>query len=152
MRKLGWILPCLFVMLVSSSLSSSAQAIDISKFDEFGDINCESEKARLDDFAVQLQSKPDSVGYITVYGGNYRRRGEAQARASRIKAYLTKSRGLDLARVKTIDGGYMEKLTVDLWIVPSNLPAPLATPTIQAKNVRFKKGRIKKREYDVCEP
>lgn len=151
MRNIKWIFACLFIMLMSESFAS-AQKLDVSRFDEFGDVNCEDEKARLDNFAVQLQSNTGSVGYVIVYGGSYGRRGEAQARASRIKSYLVKSRGLSLNSIKTVDGGYMERLTIDLWIVPDDLAAPPATPTLQPNAVRFKKGKIKRQEYGVCEP
>jgi hypothetical protein len=146
-----WVFACLFLILTSASFSS-AQTMGIPRFDKFGDVNCEDEKARLDNFAVQIQGNSDSVGYVIVYGGSYGRRGEAQARASRIKSYLVKSRGLGLNRVKIVDGGYMEHLTVDLWIVPNNLAAPAATPTLQLKDVKFKKGKIKRQEYGQCEP
>ena len=63
------------------------------KFDEFGDINCEDEMARLDNFAIQLQQEPSWRGYIIFYGGRrFRGRlprvGEAAARAGRMKPYL----------------------------------------------------------------
>src|SRR4051812_14715180 len=93
MRNMRWVFACLFLILTSASFSS-AQTMGIPRFDKFGDVNCEDEKARLDNFAVQIQGNSDSVGYVIVYGGSYGRRGEAQARASRIKSYLVKSRGL----------------------------------------------------------
>src|SRR4051812_13093430 len=102
MRNIKWACACLTLILGSAGFSS---AQDISRFDRFGDVNCEDEKARLDNFAVQIQSNSSSVGYVIVYGGSYGRRGEAEARASRIKSYLVKSRGLDSDRVMTMDGG-----------------------------------------------
>jgi hypothetical protein len=148
MLNMKLILPCLFLILMLASLSS---AQDASRFDRFGNVNCEDEMARLDNFAVQIQSNQGSVGYVIVYGGSFGRRGEAQARASRIKDYLVKSRGLDSNRVMTIDGGYMEHLTVDLWILPRGVGAPTAEPTIQPTQVKLKKGRIKRSEYRRCE-
>jgi hypothetical protein len=149
MRKIRLILPCLFMILLSASFSS---AQDVTRFDRFSNLNCEVEVARLDNFAVQLQSNPGAVGYVVVYGGNFRRRGEAQARVSRIKEYLIKSRGLESNRVKTIEGGYMDELTVDLWIVPPDWGAPSLEPTIPPEAVKFKKGRIKRSEYQRCSP
>jgi hypothetical protein len=150
MRNIKWLFPCLLTILLTC-ISSFAQT-DVSKFDEFGDAGCESEKARLDNFAVQLQGAPNSVGYVIVYGGRNGRHAEAKARASRIKEYLVKSRGLDANRVMTMDGGYMENLTVNLWIGPRGAGAPTATPTIQPKDVKFKKGKVKRSEYHLCEP
>ena len=148
MRNTKWVFACLSIILLSASFSS---AQDVVRFDRFGDVNCEDEMARLDNFAVQLQSNPGSVGYAVVYGGSYGRRGEAKARASRIKDYLVKRRGLDSNRVITINGGYMEHLTVDLWILPHDAIAPTAEPTIPPEQVKVKKGRIKMSRYRRCE-
>lgn len=121
-----------------------------NKLDEFGDVNCEDEMARLDNLAVQVQNEPETVGHIIVYGGRFGRRGEARARASRIKTYLVKIRGMDASRILTIDGGYRENLTVEMWMLPRSLGVPKASPTIHPKDVKFKKGRIKRREYYHC--
>ena len=148
MRNIKWIFACLSVILMSAGFSSAQTAHPL---DQFGDVNCEDEMARLDNFAVQLQSNLGSVGYAVVYGGSYERRGEAKVRASRIKDYLVKSRGLDSNRLMTIDGGYMEYVSVDLWVLPRGASAPPVTPTVQPKDVKFKKGRIKRSEYRRCE-
>src|SRR6185295_14720076 len=55
------------------------------KFDEYGNIKFNDEKARLDNYAIQLQNQPGSQGYIIAYGSC---EGEAQARADRAKDYL----------------------------------------------------------------
>ena len=125
-------------------------AQDSRKFDEFGDVNCEDEMARLDNLAVQLQQGSGTVGHIIVYGGRVGRRGEARARASRMKTYLVKNRGVDASRILTIDGGYRENLTVEIWMWPRSAGVPRASPTVELKDVRFKKGKIKKREYYHC--
>ena len=50
------------IVLLSSVLlvNGSAPGTPISKFDEFGDIKCEDEYARLDNFAIQLQREPQA--------------------------------------------------------------------------------------------
>ena len=121
-----------------------------NKFDEFGDINCEDEMARLDNFAVQLHENQVAKAYILVYGGRFGRRGEARARASRMKAYLTRNRGIDARRITTIDGGYKADLNIELWLLPPFVGAPSAFPDVAPKDVKFKKGRIKRREYYHC--
>ncbi|PYS53237.1 MAG: hypothetical protein DMF68_00100 [Acidobacteria bacterium] len=147
MRNIKWVFACLSIILLTASFSSAQTAHPL---DQFGDVNCEDEMAHLDNFAIEIQSNPGSIGYVSVYGGNYGRRGEAKARASRIKEYLVKSRGLDSNRVMTIDSGYMEHLTVELWLLPRAVSAPPITPTIQPKDVKFKKGKIKRSEYRQC--
>ena len=57
----------LVILLVFGLTAFGSQ--DPRKFDEFGDINCESEMARLDNFAVQLQNEPAMKGIIVFYGG-----------------------------------------------------------------------------------
>lgn len=123
------------------------------KIDDFGDINCEDEMARLDNFAVQLNNEPGATGYVIFYGGrlyNRRlaRRGEGEARASRIKRYLTENRGIDAGRVVEVNGGYRESWSAELWIAPSGAAAPTPTPTLKIKEIKFRRGKIGKREYN----
>jgi hypothetical protein len=94
------------------------------KFDEYGNIKFNDEKARLDNYAIQLQNQPDSQGYILAYGSCA---GEAQARADRAKDYLVNTRGIDASRLVTVDGGCRSDLTVELWIVPRGATAPAAS-------------------------
>ena len=106
------------------------------KFDEYGNIKRNDEKARLDNFANELQANPGAQGYIIGYGGRTSRPGEGQARADRAKDYLVTSRGIDAGRLVTVDGGYKEEPTTELWIVPSGAAPPTASPTVDASEVR----------------
>lgn len=94
------------------------------KFDEYGNIKFNDEKARLDNYAIQLQNQPGSEGYILAYGSCA---GEAQARADRAKDYLVNTRGIDAGRLMTVDGGCRSELLVELWIVPTGATAPAAS-------------------------
>jgi hypothetical protein len=94
------------------------------KFDEYGNIKFNDEKARLDNYAIQLQNQPDAQGYIIAYGSCA---GEAQARADRAKDYLVNTRGIDGSRLMTVDGGCRSDLSVELWIVPRGATAPAAS-------------------------
>ncbi len=116
------------------------------KIDEFGNVNCEGEMARLDSFTLQLQNDPDGVGYLIIYGGRTGKRNEAKARAARMSYYLTKNRGVDSKRIVAIDGGYRETFAAELWITKPGESAPRATPTLAAKDVKFK-GTAKIRRY-----
>jgi hypothetical protein len=93
----------------------NAKAIAV-KFDEYGNIKFNDEKARLDNYAIQLQNTPGSQGTIIAYGSC---EGEAQARADRAKDYLVNTRGIEAGRITTIDGGCRSDLTVQLWVVPT---------------------------------
>jgi hypothetical protein len=120
------------------------------KIDEFGEISCEFEMARLDQFLIELQNEPEATAYIIYYGGQrygkkLPRLGEAQARAARIAPYLTKQRGLSPERLVIIDGGFRKRWTVELWIAPSGVTPP-ATPTLKKRDIRFRRGTITSQE------
>ncbi|MGH9903344.1 MAG: hypothetical protein ACRD68_16175 [Pyrinomonadaceae bacterium] len=98
------------------------------RFDEYGNIRLNDEKARLDNFAVQLQNEPGARGYIIAYDGRRGRVGDAARRATRAQDYLVNERGISADRVVTLQGGPRDQLTVELWIVPTGAPAPRPTP------------------------
>jgi hypothetical protein len=85
------------------------------KFDEYGNIRFNDEKARLDNFAIQLQNEPTSQGEIIGYGACG---SEGIERANRAKDYLVNTRGIDASRLIVVDGGCKPELKVELWIVP----------------------------------
>ena len=91
------------------------------KFDEYGNIRFNDEKARLDNYAIQLQQDPTSTATIIVYGSCA---GEAQQRGDRAKDYLVNTRGIEAGRITVVDGGCRADLTVQLWIVPQGSTAP----------------------------
>lgn len=102
--------------------------VEPRKFDEFGDIARDDEKARLDNFAIQLQQEPETQGYIFVYTGTGRRvrPDYAQKRTARIRDYLINTRGVDSRRIVILEGPPRSEPTVELWLVPpgSTPPAP----------------------------
>jgi hypothetical protein len=110
--------------------ASCATAIEIitrsRKFDEYYDIARNDEKARLDNYAIQLQSEPGSQGYIIVYPSRRARANDAQARATRISDYLVNSRGIDASRFTITIAAPREDWLFELWIVPRG--AALPTP------------------------
>lgn len=92
-------------------------------FDEYGNIRFNDEKARLDNYAIQLQNEPGSTATIIVYGSCA---GEAQQRGDRAKDYLVNTRGIEAGRITVVDGGCRAELKVQLWIVPQGATAPAA--------------------------
>ncbi len=93
------------------------------KFDEYGNIRFNDEKARLDNYAIQLQNEPTAQGYIIGYGSCD---AEGQTRANRAKDYLVNTRGIEAGRIVVVDGGCMPELKVELWIVPQGATPPAA--------------------------
>lgn len=94
------------------------------KFDEYYDIARNDEKARLDNYAIQLQSEPGSQAYIIVYPSRRARPNDAQARAQRISDYLVNSRGIDSHRIVTTIGQSREEWLFELWVVPEGTQPP----------------------------
>ena len=101
--------------------------IECRKFDEYSDLKFNDEKARLDNFAIQLQQEPGSQGYYVIFGSCD---GEADQRSARAVDYLVNNRGIDRGRITVVNGGCRETLTVELWICPTGAPAP--TPSNSA--------------------
>lgn len=100
------------------------------KFDQYGQVGECDEGARLDNFAIQLQNEPTSKGYIISYDGRDTLPARLKLRGPRALNYLTYQRGLSPDRVVALDGGYREEVTIELWIVPKDAPAPEPSDTI----------------------
>ena len=105
----------------------------------YGRINFEDEKARLDNFAIQLLNEPGAQGYIYGYSGRDSRKGEVAKRLRRAKDYLVGIRQMKPGRIVTIDGGYREDFIVILIIVSSGGVAPRAMPTLSPSEVEGSK-------------
>jgi hypothetical protein len=99
------------------------QKVGPRKFDEYGNIRFNDEKARLDNYAIQLQNAPTDRATIIGYGSCA---GEGLNRANRAKDYLVNTRGIDAGRIDTVDGGCQAELKVELWLVPAGATAPAA--------------------------
>ena len=127
-------------------------ASPIRKFDEFGDIACEDEMARLDNFAIHLLNEPSVKGLMIFYGGQRFRgrlpkRGEAATRAARLKPYLVQRRGVPSDQVIVIDGGYAKEWHVELWMVPAGASLVTPNPTVPADKIKFRKGKAHPRDF-----
>jgi hypothetical protein len=94
------------------------------KFDEFPDIARNDEKARLDNFGVELQNDPTASAYVIVHPGRSGKAGDVQKHTTRIVDYLVNSRGIDARRIVTLVGGTRNELLVELWISPQGATPP----------------------------
>ena len=144
------------IVLLALGVNGSSSPDSIQKFDEFGDISCEDEQARLDNFAINLGKSPLAKGYIVFYGGRLFRgrlpkRGEAAARAARMKPYLVKTRNVPANRVVVIDGGYAEEWLVELWIMPPGV-SPSTLFARPASEIIFRKGKVSERAFRCANP
>ena len=115
------------------------------QFDTYGNIPRNDVKARLDNFANALQENPGAQGYIIAYGGRRGPAGEAQRRADFARDYLVNTRGIDAGRLVTIDGGFREEATTELWIVPAGATPPTASPNVDPSEVQTIRPRPTRR-------
>ena len=152
---MSWLVKlAILVVLLSPTLFVRGSGLirPIQKFDEFGDIKCEDEMARLDNFAIQLQHEPQAKGVIIFFGGKTFRgklpkRGEAEARAARLKPYLVRRRGIPTNQVIVINGGYAEEWLAELWVVPPGASMPTSFATVPVTEIKFRKGKANPRFY-----
>jgi hypothetical protein len=116
----GYGVPCPATCSVSIPIMNQPR-----KFDEYYDIARNDEKARLDNFAIQLQQDPGSQGYVIIYPGRKAAPSQAQARSQRIVDYLVTTRGVDPHRVVVTLGPARESWMTELWVVPEGAPPPV---------------------------
>jgi hypothetical protein len=102
--------------------------VECKKFDEFPNIARNDEKARLDNYAIELQNDPTSTAYVIVYPGPRGRPGDVQKHTTRIVDYLVNSRGINGTRLITLVGPPRDVLLVELWLCPQGAKPPGMTP------------------------
>ena len=106
------------------------------RFDEFPSIAHDDDKARFDNLAIELQNNPGATGYVIAYAGRNSRAGEADRMAARAVQYLTTTRGISRDRIVTINGGYRESNSFEMWLVPQGATPPSPTPTVSPDQIR----------------
>ena len=134
----------------TASLSKTTQVnlppiMCIRPFDEYGDIKFADEKARLDNFAIQLQNDPLASGSILVAAGKETFENEAAERLNRAKSYLVDVRGIDPNRIVTVDCGFAHGLTTRLYMVPHGASFPPCNDDVSVPvyEIKFTKRRPK---------
>jgi outer membrane protein OmpA-like peptidoglycan-associated protein len=80
-------------------------------------------KAILDDVALKLQQDPNSTALLTGSAEEKEPSRLATQRAENTKTYLTKSKGIDAARIQTKTGATPGR-SVEIWTVPQGAQPP----------------------------
>ncbi len=122
-------IPHFLGLLLLCALPARAQSGETlaRKFDEFGDIQLSDLKARLDNFAIELQNNPTVRGFIMVYRSRRDLPGLNGRLLGLMKDYLANTRAIPAEQVITVDGGEASCLAQELWIAPPNTaPNPRA--------------------------
>jgi len=113
------------------SVSTGVQVIETPKpfrFDLFESKSFDDDKARFDNYSIQLQSIPDSQAYIVMYQGTDRTsvtQRDVDKLSKRALDYLVKTRGIDPRRIQITKWGTRDRTTYELWIVPPGAPPPV---------------------------
>ena len=122
-----WLLCCAWIAFAANAGSSQ----DLNRtpqiwepFDGYGNIRWEYEQARLDNFAVQLQNEPNTIGYLFVFDGNNVCESEARARALRARDYVVNYRGIPWNRVMWRYDGFAGEFHIALSLMPRTFKPP----------------------------
>jgi hypothetical protein len=111
-------------MVVASGLARAQ-----TKFDSYARlITTDDEAARLDAFCDELHSHPSDRGYLVGYNDAATPPGVFLRRLYGDQTYLIEARGVEPGRILVIEGGYRDKLTTELWVVPPTTIGPPVTP------------------------
>jgi hypothetical protein len=113
----------------NSSETNQTQTFEADEFGRLGDC---AFSARLDNFAILLQNKPEAAGYIIAYRSAdiLPSQIESKSYLRRAQHYLVNTRGIDANRIKVIDGGFRKEETTEIWLVPPGGAVPEASDTV----------------------
>lgn len=95
------------------------------RIDRFVSNAPDDDKARLDNFAIALQNRPDTQGYIILYQGRERRSPKVEVLRKRALDYLVKNRGIDPNRIQIVNWGTLPETTYDMWLIPPGADPPV---------------------------
>lgn len=110
---------------LTASCTVVANPVPLSRrFDEFPSISFDDDKARLDNFAIELQNDPAARGFIVAYSGRRSRPDQTSRMGERARRYLTKVRGIEASRLIVVGGGERDHDTYELYIVPVGATPP----------------------------
>jgi hypothetical protein len=116
------IVTILSTILLFTCTGIAAQDQSRGKIDQFGSINAEDAMARLDRFALELQSHPESRGIIVASNtiSHSAPRGTFLRLAHGYRNYLVKSRGVEAERISVAEGERKPAPQFELWTLPRN--------------------------------
>ena len=123
----SFMVPIAMIVVLTLCLSTLAQEGSQAsrKIDEFiGEVDRGDLKARLDNYAIELQNQPNAFGHIIVYRSRRDPPSVSHRYALWAKDYLVNQRGIDRNKLVTVDGGRSGCLMYELWIVPPGAAPP----------------------------
>ena len=123
MKRYRTIIFILLVSIVVFSNSGIANKVNATGyFDSFGNIPWVEERAHLENFAGNLISNPDAIGYIGFYTGRKGKSKLVKSRITRAKNYLISEFKIDASRIVMVNGGKSDETTIILQPIEKNFP------------------------------
>jgi hypothetical protein len=111
--------------LTDGGVTGAYTPYDQFPFDTLDDIT-----SRLGEFSVRLRREPQLKGYVIVYARRNKRMNKVASFASRARRFLIKELYVDPSAVESVNAGYRESFTVELFLVPRDWPRPVPTPSL----------------------
>lgn len=127
---LGTFASALPVRAQDATPAVDAQTAEARKIDEYGPLGHCNMTARLDNFAIELQSDPVAKALLVGYDPKGKGRGRADSYLKVGRYYLTYVRGIEPSRVGVVNGGSRDgnEVTTELWLVPEGAEPPHKIP------------------------
>lgn len=153
------LIPALLLLVLMSLTAFGQDVPKAEKFDEFGLVYCCELGARADFARIKQHENPGSKVHVIFYSGRKhegwktdRRTGKKEPALvdpvrNEYRAFLREFmkrimfQRLGAENLVIRDGGFRERLTVEIWLVPEGAASPELTPTVNAEEVKFRKGR-----------
>lgn len=113
---------------VSTAVEKFPETPKPFRVDFFDSKSFDDDKARFDNYAIQLQSIPDSQAYIIMYQGTNKAsvtQRDVDKLSKRALDYLVKVRGVDPRRIQITKWGTKDNTAYELWIVPPGAQPPV---------------------------
>ena len=123
--------------------SNDLSAQDTYKFYEYPGPLTANEKAALDECALRMKQDPSWQACILFYSARKNITGQSKKAADNAKNYLVTRHGIDPTRILTLDGGYKEKQTIELWFMPDGAAPPKANPTVKSAKLQTSRPKAK---------
>lgn len=155
------LIPLCLLIFAMSAFAQEARLIDVLSDNH----PCGDFIARMDGVYNGYKETADAKIYVIYYEGKHKlynetkkinpRKGDALNRAKEVFLYFTKAeyRGFKLPenKIAIINGGHREDFALEIWIIPKNSNLPQPTPTLEEKDMKFRKGKpYKVRDFGQC--
>jgi hypothetical protein len=115
---------CVLSALLVGLFANVVVAQRLDHYDDYGPIYWKDEKARLDNFAIQLLNDKSVTGYIFIVAAFDQCPGEAQARAIRAKRYVVEHGKVPWNRVIWRFEGYSSDVSTVVLPLPRDVSPP----------------------------